>query len=124
MYSRACSEKHSFSGKVDLFRGVMEGTFKCFSGEEIVSRGLFSMNQARKEAGSLTSLVHIEYKHDKSKSLSREMVFNLKDMELESLDSEEKLSFGSIGHLDNAQLKYFINEEDALFITHGKEAYV
>ena len=103
---------------------MMEGTFKCFSGDDIVNEGLFTMHQSFKESGRLTTNVTVEYKQDKSKSLKSNMRINLKTMELESTDSEDRLFFGSIGHLDNAQLKFFIKEEDALFIKHGKEAYI
>ena len=103
----------------------MEGTFRCFSGGDIANEGLFTMHQAFKASGRLTTNVTVEYKQDKSKSLRNINVrINLKTMELESTSEEDRLEFWAIGHLDNAPLKFFIKEEDALFIKHGKEAYI
>ena len=45
-------------------------------------------------------------------------------MELKHKQGEYKMDFYSIENNDNAQLKYFIKEGDALFIRNGEKAYV
>ena len=66
----------------------------------------------------------MKYPDDKNLNIeSTNVQLNLKDMEIESKDGED-LYFGTIEHLDNAQLKFFIKEEDALFIRSDQEAYI
>ena len=98
----------------------MEGDYTEIVGEE-ESSGIFKVLQTKDSRDTILKMTLSYIKGDGDTIIS-DMSIDLSKMEFESKDHE--LHFISVEHLDSSQLKYFIKEQDTVFVRHGQEAYV
>ena len=115
------SKFYTFKGEVDRFRGLIDGKFTS----NIEEGGLFEITQ------SLEIAVEITVTYDSGPQMHDDpikstMKIDFKNMKLTCLDDTDDtgLMFKSIDNFDNAKLRYYVKQKDALFVRYKQDAYI
>ena len=98
--------------------------YKVFEGDnrhKPTQEGIFTIVQSKAINGRQI-LIPVTVKIGETEIHSN-LPINFQKMELmgRSNDGSEEVYFGGVEHLDNCQLKYFINQEDVRFVRYSED---